>query len=344
MTTDKYIQIALLFLPKSNKKDIQISPVESGLINQTFLVKNKKDDYILQKVNQLVFSNPQCIHDNYKIARGTLVNSSYSKELLFFLRDKNNLELVNRDNEFWRMSKRIMGKTYHVCKSKDMAFNSAETLAGFHQVPIDFSRIGEPIPRFTDFQFRVEQFNKALWNGSRTRLNKADDLIGFIKSNLYVIENYLKIEKCLPIRLIHGDPKVSNFLFDEKTSKVNALIDVDTIMPGSILYDFGDMVRSFANLLNEDDVSNGKCFSPLIYKAILKGYLTSGRTYLTNKETNGLPLSVLAVSLIQGLRFLTDYINSDEYYQVDYKDQNLHRCVNQLCFYRGAKAYLGISH
>ena len=144
--------------------------------------------------------------------------------------------------------------------------------------------------------------------------------------------------------MIHGDPKVSNFLFDEKTSKVNALIDVDTLMPGSILYDFGDMVRSFANLLREEDVSKTKRFSSVIYEAMLKGYLNKGHERLTQREVEGLPLSVLAVSLIQGIRFLTDYINNDEYYQVDYKHQNLHRCVNQLCFYREAKEYLGIWH
>ena len=342
MIRDKYIHIALQFLPESNRKDIQISRVKSGLINQTFLVKNKMDDYILQKVNHHVFSDPKCIHDNYEIARGTLINSSYSKELLFFLKDKNNLELSYYDNEFWRMSKRIGGRTYEVCMSEEMAYNSAQTLAGFHQGLSNVSGIDKPIPRFTDFKYRIEQFNMALSNGSLTRLNYANDLIGFVDSNLNLVEKYLKIEKDLPTRVIHGDPKVSNFLFDEKTSRVNALIDVDTLMPGTILYDFGDMVRSFANLLEEDIETEQKSFNPSIYEALLKGYLSQGLEHLKQKEIDNLPISVLAVSLIQCMRFLTDYINNDEYYQVDYKEQNFYRAKNQCLFYKQAKIHLDL--
>ena len=339
MTRDKYIHIALQFLPESNRKDIQISQVKNGLINQTFLIKNKIDDYILQKVNHHVFSNPKCIHDNYEIARSALINSSYSKELLFFLKDKNNLELVFYENEFWRMSKRIIGRTHEVCNSEVMAYDSAQVLAEFHQGLINVSGINESISRFTDFEYRIEQFNKALSNGSVARLKKAKDLIGLIESNLKVIENYLKIEKYIPLRIIHGDPKVSNFLFDEKTRRVNALIDLDTLMPGSILYDFGDMVRSFANLQKEDTSIEARCFSESIYESLLKGYSTIGKDFLSSVELEQLPSSVLVVSLIQGIRFLTDYINHDIYYQVDFPEQNLYRSENQFLFYSQAKSY-----
>tara|TARA_B100000963_G_scaffold358768_1_gene384238 strand:+ start:2734 stop:3768 length:1035 start_codon:yes stop_codon:yes gene_type:complete len=344
MNLDKYIDIALQFLPESSGKDIQIFSVDSGLINHTFHVKNKVDDYILQKLNHKVFSNPKCIHDNYEIVRSALVNSSYSRELLFFLKNKNNLELVCCDNEFWRMSKRIRGITYDICRSEEMAHHSAQTLAEFHKGLINVTGIDSPISRFTDFQYRIEQFNRVLSNGSHTRLNKANDLIGFVESNLKLIETYLKVEKSLPARVIHGDPKVSNFLFDEQTSSVNALIDMDTLMPGSILYDFGDMVRSFASILSEDDNSDGSKFSPVIYNSLLEGYLTHGSEFLIQEEIEGLPLSILSVSLIQGIRFLTDYIDNDVYYRVFYRDQNLHRAKNQFRFYSEAQDHVRLSY
>ena len=131
-------------------------------------------------------------------------------------------------------------------------------------------------------------------------------------------------------------------MFDEKTSKVNALIDVDTIMPGTILYDFGDMVRSFANPQEEDNISDVRRFSTSIYECLLKGYSTIGKDFLSSEELEQLPFSVLVVSLIQGIRFLTDYMNHDIYYQVHHAEHNLHRAINQLRFYKESKTYLGI--
>ena len=252
--------------------------------------------------------------------------------------------MVCFNNEFWRMSKRIRGITYDICRSEEMAHHSAQTLAEFHKGLINVTGIDSPISRFTDFQYRIDQFNKVLSNGCYTRLKKSNDLIGYIKSNLELIKTYLKVEKSLPLRVIHGDPKVSNFLFNEKSSKVISLIDIDTIMTGSILYDFGDMVRSFASILSEDDTSNSSKFSPVLYKSLLEGYMTHGSEFLIQEEVEGLPLSVLSVSLIQGMRFLTDYINNDVYYRVYYPHQNLHRAKNQLRFYAEAKDHLGISY
>ena len=343
MSIENYIHIVLQFLPESNKKDIQISKVESGLINETLLIKNKMNEYILQKVNRNVFSDPKCIHDNYKIARKALVTSSYSKEVLSFIRDKNDFELLRYNKESWRMSKRIAGKSYEICMSPEMAYNSAHTLSEFHSSLMNAPISDYPISRFTDFRYRLKQFNNALSNAPISRAKSSNDLIIFVKSNLNIIEKYLKIENRLPVRVIHGDPKVSNFLFDENTNKVNALIDIDTIMPGTVLYDFGDMVRSFANSIKEDDfINREECFAPAIYEALLKGYYTGGKDYLTNDECKQLPLSVITVSLVQGMRFLTDYLDCDRYYQVDYLEQNLHRAENQFSFYGQAKKYLDL--
>ena len=340
MSRDNYIHIVLQFLPGFNKKDIKIFQVESGLINQTFLVKYRMYEYILQKVNHHVFASPQCIHDNYELVRNALVKSFYSKELLFFLKNINHDEVIFHDDEYWRMSRRIGGQTFDICTSEDMAKNAAQALAEFHKGLIDVKGIHEPISRFTDFKFRLEQFNSALSNALQSRLKNGSDLISSIQSHLKTIEHYLTIESALPKRIIHGDPKVSNFLFEEKTSKVNAIIDIDTIMRGSILYDFGDMVRSFANPQKEGVTGNENTFSSSIYKALLKGYLCVNNGFLTKEEAENLPLSVLAVSLTQCLRFLTDYLNNDSYYLVDYEEQNLHRAKNQFSFYLQAENYL----
>ena len=339
---DELIHVISNFLPNANSKNIEIIPVNSGLINSTYKVEFKKSAFILQKVNHFVFKDPNLIQENYKEILKQLSVSAYPKKQLEFLATNSNLELVHYNNTFWRMSKFIKGKTYAVCKSLEMAHSAAMSLAEFHiaLIDLDYNHINEPIKDFCNFNYRIQQYQESTVHGDSHRLKNTRDFMGEIESNLKYIHDYIEIEKDIKKRIIHGDPKVSNFLFDDKTHKVISIIDIDTIMPGSVLFDFGDMVRSFANKFYEDSQIKERIFNPDIYNALKEGYLTEANEFLLPIEKESLDLSALTVALIQCIRFLTDYYNLDVYYHVNEPEHNLKRAINQFSFFKELKANL----
>ena len=339
---DELIHVISNFLPNANSKNIKIIPINSGLINSTYKVEFKKSTFILQKINQFVFKDPNLIQKNYKEILKQFSVSAYPKKQLEFLETNSNLELLQHNDTFWRMSKFIKGKTYPVCKSLEMAYSAAKSLAEFHLalIGLDYNRINEPIKDFCNFNDRIQQYRESTINGDSHRLKNTQNFIDEIESNLKYIHDYIEIEKDIKKRIIHGDPKVSNFLFDDKTHKVISIIDIDTIMPGSILFDFGDMVRSFANKSYEDSQIKERIFNPDIYNALKEGYLSEANEFLSPIEKESLDLSALTVALIQCIRFLTDYYNLDVYNQVNEAEHNLKRAINQLSFFNELKAYL----
>ncbi len=339
---DELIHVISHFLPKTNSKNIEITPVNSGLINSSYKVEYKKSAFILQKVNQFVFKDPNLIQENYNEVVKQLSVSGYSKKRLEFLKANSNVELVQYNNTFWRMSKFILGKTYAVCTSLEMASAAAKSLAEFHisLKELDYKKVKEPIKDFCNFNNRIQQYQESTIHGDSHRLKNTQAFIGEIESNLKYIHDYIEIEKDIKKRIIHGDPKVSNFLFDDQTNKVISIIDIDTIMPGSILFDFGDMVRSFANKSYEDSQIKERIFNPDIYNALKEGYLSEANEFLSPIEKESLDLSALTVSLIQCIRFLTDYYNLDVYYHVNEPEHNLKRAINQFSFFKELKAYM----
>ena len=140
-----------------------------------------------------------------------------------------------------------------------------------------------------------------------------------------------KICRTLPTRVIHYDAKINNFLFEKNTNKVIALIDLDTLMPGCVLSDIGDMIRTYSNTLGEEskDISKVTCNKNIV-DAILNGFKDS----LTIMETKYLNFGVLAITFMQAVRFLTDFLNNDIYYKTDYENQNLVRANNQYKLYQ----------
>ncbi|MDB3904882.1 aminoglycoside phosphotransferase family protein [Crocinitomicaceae bacterium] len=341
---DECLKIARYFLSDVSKNNTEISIVESGLINHTFKLKHLDQAYILQKLNLNVFKNPAIIHKNYSRVNNHLSTSKYPKHKLEFIKSFDGNDLALHKNEVWRISRFIEGETRHVCNSIEMAFNAAEALAEFHLHLQDFdvNLMSTPIPHFCDFKFRTEEFKKAVIYGNKERRIFADYLIQEIGQNLHLIKSYIELEELIPQRVIHGDPKVSNFLFSKKSNSVLSIIDIDTIMPGMILYDFGDMVRSFSNTLKEDDSSGTVAFNKEIYDALYKGYIKPSRQFISTKEFQNLHLSAICISLVQSIRFLTDFLNDDGYYKVSYENQNFDRASNQFSFFKEIKDYVSL--
>lgn len=311
--------------------DFAYKQLTSGHINQTFWVKNNDEQLILQKLNSSVFKNLESINQNILVIGEHLKTSGYSDEILELVPFNNEQFLF--ENE-WRIFKNVENtQTYLKVQSAEQAFVAAQSLSFFHShiSDLNLDKIKDSIQGFLDFEKRFTEFEKAIEIADKARFNRAERFIRYLIENKEILTDWLNLIPELPKRIIHGDPKISNFLFDESdTNKVVALIDWDTLLSGPILYDFGDMARSFTNLREEDDSEKGNNFSLENYQALKNGLLFHLKDKLTQKELQNLDLGVKTVIYVQAMRFLTDYLNGDIYYSVEYPNQNLNRAVGQM--------------
>lgn len=198
---------------------------------------------------------------------------------------------------------------------------------------LEVSSFSEAIKDFHSIQFRFRQLNKAISLDKVNRLTNIRDLINFYmdrERELIQLENLI-IKGELPLRVVHNDTKINNILF--RNEKASAVIDLDTVGPGSILFDYGDAIRTIANTAAEDEKNLNKVhFNINAFKAFSKGYLEQAYGILTPKEKEILYLSPFYMSTIMGVRFLTDYLNGDVYYKINYPEHNLHRSLVQKTF------------
>jgi Ser/Thr protein kinase RdoA (MazF antagonist) len=196
----------------------------------------------------------------------------------------------------------------------------------------EVEKLAETIPRFHDMDYRLAQFESAILQASDERLELAKSSIETVNRNKTEIRilQELKNKGKLPLRATHNDTKLSNALFDKKGNGL-AVIDLDTLMPGLVHYDFGDSVRTICSSAEEDESDISKVhFLPENFKAFVSGFLQACMSILTKEEIENLPLAAKYMVFIMGLRFLTDYLNNDIYFKTKYPKHNLVRVQNQF--------------
>lgn len=322
------------FLPINKGDKVEIESVESGLINHTFKVSIGSGEYILQRINTQVFPNPLGIQENINVLAGHLKKENYPRTVLSIVpTSSNELLWKDVDDSVWRMFEYVSQSShYHIVPSTNHAFEAAKALGEFHMYlsSFDAEELTSPIDGFLDFMNRKRQFDTALDESDEHLKKKADKEIDFLEVNTSILEEYQQLDELLPKRVIHGDPKISNFLFTEGSNQVVCLIDWDTIMQGSVLYDFGDMVRSFTNRKGESELSTDAVFDIELFKAIKEGYLVHQKEKLSPLELDNLLLGAKTVIYVQAMRFLTDYLEGNTYFKTSYVDQNLDRTRNQI--------------
>lgn len=323
------------FLKSLGTRVQRISLLKGGLIHKTFLVEAMNDMYfVLQGVNTQVFSNPNLVVMNQQRIAKYLEQKGYPKICLTMLANiDERFLLLDHKGQTWRMFNAIFpSKSLEVLGKHSQAFAAAKALSEFHSYLMDFPKdqLQESIPGFLDFKKRRKDYRHSLKVAIPYRLTQANDLIQKLGEHEGILNRYLQLLPKLPVRIIHADPKLSNFLFQEDGEEICAIIDWDTIMPGSILYDFGDMIRSFCQVGTEDSQQK-KAFNPQILKELLTGYFEGPmNNYLSDLERENILLGAKAVMYIQGLRFLSDYLIGDQYYWVEDENHNLRRARNQL--------------
>lgn len=330
------LRIATIFLRTIDRFPIEYASIGSGLIHNTFLVKDAKSEhYILQQINTDVFKDPKILAHNLNILDQAFAHNHVEVNTPKYLRVKDTF-IIYEKGAYWRMYYYMDGVVFNTSGNTFIAGIAAKALGSFHSYGKDIAlkSFQESIPDFTNFEDRIIQLNEAAKIGIPLRMNSSKDFYFELVKHLHLIEEYIKIEKNVPSRLIHGDPKISNFIFTKNEKRVQSIIDLDTVGKGSVLYDFGDMVRSFANRCNENEKIKENLLDQEVLVALHKGYLSSSNSFLTKLELNSLELASRVVCLVQAIRFYTDYLLGDNYYKVKSESDNLIRAKNQFQLFK----------
>ncbi|WP_291864826.1 aminoglycoside phosphotransferase family protein [Maribacter sp.] len=316
----------------------------SGYINDTYLIETKKKPYfVLQRINHDVFKDVSGLIENkVNVSRhlqeklANLSEEELKKRVLTFVEtNKGEPYYKDNDGDYWNMMHYIHDSiTYDMVTNKEVAYEGGKLFGEFLNLTSDFNpnNLTEIIPKFHDMSFRFSQFKAAMKVAPEKRLIQAKESIEFVenlKEEMHILQN-LKDTGAIKLRVTHNDTKISNALFD-LNNKGLCVIDTDTVMPGIIHYDFGDAIRTICNTASEDekDLALVK-FNIEYYEAYVKGFLERLGDSLTPIELEYLPLGAKSIIFIMGLRFLTDFLNGDTYYKIEYTDHNLDRAKNQF--------------
>ena len=319
---------------------IAFSIIDKGLINQTFVVsvgKKEVKQFILQAINTIVFPLHVKGLQNIILVRNELQQSDYSYSFPTPINDK----YICIDEVVWRMFPFVERSVcYEKVKDKYQAFDAAKCLGEFYKAlhNFDAEQLHITLPNFHNAAFHFKALQQVIETADDIRLNKAKDIIDAINKEKNVLSKFDKLNAELPKRVVHFDAKISNFLFDKKTGKAKAIIDFDTLMPGTILSDIGDMIRTYSNVMGEEYQEIGLVKSDAeIIEHIIAGFLSACGSILNDEEKDNLIFSGKALTLIQCIRFLTDYLNNDNYYKTVYPEQNWVRSQNQWALYYSIK-------
>lgn len=236
----------------------------------------------------------------------------------------------------WRLFPYISNTiTLESVSSPTEAFEAAQGFAALAKKldGVALEKFYPTIDRFQDLTWRHQQLNEALNNASIDRLNEAASAIEQAHSFAYLVDEYVDWTQSgkLKLRVVHNDTKINNILFDSRSNKAVAVIDLDTLMPGYFIYDLGDMVRTFVSPVSEEETDLSKvAFRFPFYQKLLEGYMSEMGDCLTDDEKQAIPFAGLMMTYIMAIRFLADYLNGDIYYNTEYPGQNLVRASNQL--------------
>ena len=307
-----------------DEKVVSAEPFGNGHINDTLKVTNEKGEikYVLQRINHLIFTNVDMLQNNIHVVTTHIRKkleekgeTDIDRKVLTFLPTKDGKKYYFDGDSYWR-----------VCLLSD----------------IPEGTLGETIPDFHNMEFRLRQFHEAVAANPAGRLEEVKDLVEEIekRAEAMCIQERLYREGQLKKRTNHCDTKVNNMMFDADSDKVLCVIDLDTVMPGFVLSDIGDFIRTGANTGAEDDENlDNVNVNMEIFKAYTRGYMEKAKAFLTPTEIKLLPYGGRLLTYMQTVRFLTDYINGDTYYKIHSPKHNLIRTKAQFKLLQSLEAH-----
>lgn len=313
-----------------------------GHINDSFKLINKSKtypDYFLQRINHNIFKDVNGMMSNIQLVTDHIKKKTFSGIIQTTLdlvpTKSNDCFYKDKKNNFWRIYKfKNKTKSYEVVETSEQAYQGARAFGLFLRHLEDFNPkdLVHTIPNFHNVLYRIEQLKVAIAKGDQKRVEMAKAEIKLIYDfgdQMSQIEK-MKISNKIPTRVTHNDTKFNNVLFNQE-DKVICVVDLDTVMPGIVHYDFGDGIRTATNTAAEDEQNLSLVnFDFDKYKGFASGYLDCTRDILKSIELEMLGMSGALLSYIMGVRFLTDFISLDLYYKIEYPRHNFVRAKCQL--------------
>ncbi len=305
--------------------------LSDGLVHQTALIEVGGSQFVLQKINTCVFEEPDLITKNMELVTGHLLQHKlYALEVPQLIPWSSGQKLfTDSAGNQWRCFRFIEHAEVNDQIDAETSYVVAKAFGCFDDalINLDPEHLFITIPNFHSPEFRLRQFKEALREPAISIGSDERALISDLQDHENVAAKWLETQ--LPKRIAHNDAKPSNILFDQSRNPI-AIIDLDTVMPGSPLFDFADLVRSMSNSISEDaEVSEDLYFDRAIYDALVRGFL-DGFHNIKSIERQYLPLSAAYLIYEQCLRFMTDHLCGNIYYRVEHERHNLIRAQNQM--------------
>ncbi len=318
----------------------------SGHIHETFRLRNtdpEQPDYILQKINNSIFTNVEALMHNIE----TVINHLHQKgeshssqnrqdKILSLVPTKNGKSYYQHtDGSYWRVYLFLKGtKGYDLIENDKQALEGGRAYGQFiaDLADLDPTKIHEILPDFHNIEHRLNQLDKAIASDPENRLKDLNREVDFVKERADRMKQIKQMGDAgkLPLRITHNDTKFNNVLLNEK-DEAQCVIDLDTIMPGYIAYDFGDAIRTIINTAEEDEPDLEKIKLNIgLFKSFAEGFIEKTQAILTENEVYSLSQSCLLLPYIMGVRFLTDYIDGDHYYKIHSPHHNRQRARAQF--------------
>ncbi|HZD56388.1 MAG TPA: aminoglycoside phosphotransferase family protein [Anaerolineales bacterium] len=319
----------------------------TGHIHDTYALVFQLDRdvrrYILQRINQKVFKDPEGVQSNIQLVTAHLrrkiiaAGGDPQRETLNLILTLDGSSYYRTvDGDYWRSFDFVEGaRTYDCVENPDHVYNAAKAFGNFQNMLSDFpaEQLVETIPNFHHTGKRYQAFLAAVESDSVNRAPFCQPEIDFVTqraAKTSVLTDMLARDE-LPERVTHNDTKFNNVMIDDLTGEGICIVDLDTVMPGLSLYDFGDAIRSMATTAAEDEADLSRVnFDLAVYRRYAHGYLDAAGEILTPREIEQLPFSAILMTFECGMRFLTDHLEGDTYYKIHRQNHNLDRCRTQF--------------
>ena len=333
-------------------KMVSAEPFGNGHINDTLKVTDEAGEikYVLQRINHHIFTNVDMLQNNIHTVTSHIRRkleqkgeTDIDRKVLTFVPTKDGKQYYFDGDSYWRVCLFIPRSRSFEEVTPELSYEAGKAFGDFQSMLADLPEgaLGETIPNFHNMEFRLKQFQDALAANAAGRLDEVKDLVEEIEKRAAAmcIQEDLYREGKLKKRTNHCDTKVNNIMFDE-SGKVLCVIDLDTVMPGFVLSDIGDFIRTGANTGAEDDENlDNVNVNMEIFKAYTRGYMETAQSFLSPLEIKMLPYGGRLLTYMQTVRFLTDYINGDTYYKIHSPKHNLQRTKAQFKLLQSLEAH-----
>lgn len=324
----------------------KVTAYGSGHIHDTFHVKNSEPenpDYLLQRMNHNVFKNIPGLIQNIQLVTthlreklASIPGATPDKEVLTLIPTKENTGFYqDAEGNFWRLYYFLKDtRSYDIIESSTQAYEGGKAYGRFQALlsDLDANSLNETIPLFHDIENRLRLFHDAIARDPKGRVKDVSAEIAFVEKRKEAM-SFIKRsgqQGEIPLRTTHNDTKFNNVLLNSK-DEAQCVIDLDTVMPGYVAYDFGDAIRTIINTAAEDEKDLDKInLNFELFNSFTRGFLEEAGGLLSKAEVDSLSHGVLLLPFIMGLRFLTDYIDGDNYYKIEFPEHNIQRARAQF--------------